>query len=588
MNTNQLKKFAQQTRIRLLEDVTRRYIFWGIDESGSVTHEVKPTSGGYIFREKVYNDETVPGKWKNLIKAVNNHTSNDIVEEASYTWFNRLIAIKILEKNGYNEPQLAYSSNGIDPIILQNAKRGEYPSMDEQARRQLKEYISCSKDEEALSLLLTNYCRTHSLLNRLFGQIDDYTDLLLPNNLLAKDGIIALINSDEFITDEDYKEVELIGWLYQFYISDKKDDVFASFKKKKKARAEDIPAATQIFTPKWIVKYLVENTAGRIWLDKNPSSAIRGSMKYFIDQKDNVPGESIIEDVAELRVLDPAVGSGHFLVVAFDLLMQMYKEEGYTNKYAVVSIIENNLFGLDICKRAAGLANFAVLLKGASYDPEILSKDLDFNIIAMPEKHELSEEHVLNFLGEDGRQYYEELQTALDEMKQAQNIGSALVLKLSSNAREFIVDQFGALTEKKKQVELDAFKSGLLDVLKPILLPILMLTDSYPAVVTNPPYMGSKNMNKDLSDYLKTHYPISKSDLFAVFMEVCTNRNPNFGFMGMINQHSWMFLSSYEKLRKEVLNNFTIENMVHLGPRLFKELSGEVVQSVAFVLKRAK
>jgi len=586
MNTNQLKKFAKQARIRLINDVTRRYLFWGLDKDGDVKHSVEPTSGGFIFRSNVYNDGTIPKKWNNLLNAVKHHTPKDIIEEASYTWFNRLIAIKILEKNGYDAPAIGYAENRIDPVLLQNAKRGNTPRIDEQTKRQLQEYITESKDDEALSLLLIHYCRNHKLLNRLFGQIDDYTELLLPNNLLAKDGIISLINRDEFITDDDYKQVELIGWLYQFYISDKKDDVFAGFKKKKKARAEDIPAATQIFTPKWIVKYLVENTVGRIWLDKHPESPIREMMKYLVEPESPEPSEPIIDNVTELKVLDPAVGSGHFLVVAFDLLMQVCKEEGYTNRYAVESIITHNLYGLDICKRAVGLANFAVLLKGASYYPDILNKDVVHHIAAMPEQYDFSLQQITDFLGENGRRYTGELQTALEAMQMAQNIGSALVIDLTDGARDFIAKRLNEFTEKQKLGELDLIEIGLLNTLKTFLQPILMLTDTYTAVVANPPYMGSKNTNAELSDYLKTNYPKSKLDLFAVFMEVCTNRSPKSGFMGMINQHSWMFLSSYEKLREEVLDNFTITNMLHLGPRLFEELSGEIVQSTAFALKK--
>ena len=389
---------------------------------------------------------------------------------------------------------------------------------------------------------------------------------------------IELINNEEYISADDYKEVELIGWLYQFYIADKKDDVFASFKKKQKARAEDIPAATQIFTPKWIVKYLVENTAGRIWLDKHPESPIRDTMKYLVEPEDGKPSDPIIDDVEELKVLDPAVGSGHFLVVAFDLLMQMYLESGYSKSNAVESIITHNLYGLDLCKRAVGLANFAILLKGASYSPDILTKQIKPHIYAMPEPYEFSRQQINDFLGGNGHHYADELEDALTQMQQAQNIGSALVINLSSSARDFIYDRLNDLTHDT--IPLD--EQMLLNVISPFLHPILMLTDSYPAVVANPPYMGSKNMNADLKLYINNHYPISKSDLFAVFMEVCTNRNPKAGLMGMINQHSWMFLSSYEKLRENVLDNFTISNMLHLGSRLFEELSALIIYSKFF------
>jgi hypothetical protein len=584
MNTNVLKRFAKQARIRLLDDVTRRYLFWGFDIEGTANHKIEYTPGGFIFRGNVYNDETIPPKWNNLRSSINHHSPNDIIEEASYTWFNRLMAIKILEKNGYDVAVLGFADNGIDPILLQNAKQGITPEMDKESKRQLNEYLSEANDDEALSLLLIHYCKNHALLNRLFGRIDDYTELLLPNNLLSKNGIISIINSDEFITEDDYKEVELIGWLYQFYISDKKDDVFAGFKKKKKARAEDIPAATQIFTPKWIVKYLVENTVGRIWLDKHPESPIRESMKYLVEPENAEPGKPIIDNVTELKVLDPAVGSGHFLVVAFDLLMQAYKEEGYTKRYAVESIISHNLYGLDICKRAVGLASFAILLKGASYYPEILRKDITPRIFAMPESYEFSRQQVIDFLGENGREYVGELQVALTEMKQAQNIGSALVMDLTDNARDFIAKRINTFAKKKTRGELDLLQIGLLNTLTPFLHPILMLTAKYPAVVANPPYMGSKNMNADLSTYLKAHYPKSKSDLFAVFMEVLPNLTIQHGNFGIINLPSWLFLSTFENIRADYISKYFIMNMLHFGRGIF----GIDWGSVAFTVNKAR
>ena len=581
MNTNQLKKFAKAARIRLLGDVKNRFLYWGIAKDGTVIHQVDTTSGGYEFRGNVFNDESVPKKWDKLLSAVKLHPPNDIIEEAAYTWFNRLISIKILEENGYDDPIISYVSSDLhDPIILREAKRGNTPDMSEQSKRQLDEYINDSNDDEALSLLLIHYCKNHKLLNRLFGRIDDYTELLLPNNLLAKDGIISLINNTDYITEEDFQQVELIGWLYQFYISDKKDDVFASFKKKQKARAEDIPAATQIFTPKWIVKYLIENTVGRIWLDKHSDSPIRNTMKYLVEPENAKPSEPIIDNVSELKVLDPAVGSGHFLVVAFDLLMQAYKEEGYTNRYAVESIIKNNLYGLDLCKRAVGLANFAILLKGASYYPEILQKDVAQHIFAMPEQFEFSKQQVFDFLGEEGRQYVDELETALEQMQLAQNIGSALVIELSNDTREFIQNRFGDFTRREIQNEFNLFEASLFNNIKSFIQSILILTDKYPAVVANPPYMGSKNMNIELSDYLKSHYPKSKADLFAVFMEVLPNLTLKGGGFGFITTPSWMFLITYGKLREHYLDNYYYKSLLHLSRGVFGADFGAVATAL--------
>ena len=584
MNTNNLKKFSKEARRILMQGVIRSLAYWGFDENGNVVEEVHPIKDGYIFREQPFDDRDVPKKWQNLHTSIKRHSVKDVIEAAAYTWFNRLLVIKILEKNNYITPKLEYLSIELtDPKILTDARKGKIEYLKSNDKEKLNRCLQESNDEKVFGLLLSNYCQGHPLLKRLFGNIDDYTELLLPNNFLANDGIISLINSNEFITDNDYKQVELIGWLYQFYISDKKNDVFAGFKKKKKARAEDIPAATQIFTPKWIVKYLVENTVGRIWLDKHPESPIREKMKYLVEPENAEPCEPIIDNVTELKILDPAVGSGHFLVVAFDLLMQMYKEEGYTNRYAVESIIAHNLYGLDICKRAVGLANFAILLKGASYYPDILSKDLAPSIVAFPEKYDFSLEQINDFLGENGKHYAGELQTALEEMQQAQNIGSALVIDLTDGARDFIAKQLNEFTEKQKQGTLDLLEIGLLNTLKPFLQPILMLTDSYPAVVANPPYMGSGKMNADLSDYLKSHYPKSKSDLFAVFIEMMSGKLHKSGYLGCITMESWMFLSSYEKLRHYLLDNFTIKSLSHFGWHII----GIAFGTVAFVIKPA-
>jgi type II restriction/modification system DNA methylase subunit YeeA len=580
MNTNHLKKFAQAARKLLMEDVSKRLLYWGIGGDGEVVDELTRTIGGYIFRGDVYNDQSIPDKWNALVSAIKQHSLEDIIEEAAYTWFNRIIAIKILEKNGYDPEVLAYVSEELsDPVLLQNAKKGILPSTDSAIVADLKEAVLKSNDEVLFSKLLIHHCKSHHLLNNIFGHINDYTELLIPQTLLSKGGLLELINLEGSISSEDYGEVELIGWLYQFYISDKKDEVFAGFKKKKKARTEDIPAATQIFTPKWIVKYLVENTVGRIWLDLHPESPIRETMKYLVEPENPIQDDPIIQDVTELKVLDPAVGSGHFLVVAFDLLIEMYQEEGYTKRKAIQSIISNNLYGLDICPRAVGLANFAILLKAASHNVDILTSDMHPNIYAMPEPFDFQRRQIEEFLGEDSDAYVDEVHTAVKLLKKGQNIGSALKFDISEVAKERL-DY--ALSRDKPEAN-DLNNQMINNRLRPYAHIASILSQDYPAVVANPPYMSSKNMNADLSDYLKTNYPRSKPDLFAVFMEASTARNSRAGLMGMINQQSWMFLSSYLLLRTFTLNNYTLKSMIHLGPRLFDELSGEVVQSTAFI-----
>jgi len=579
MNTNKIKTFAKKARIILLKGVQQRIAYWGIDKKGNVTEDVTPVAGGYMFRGDVFNDTTVPKKWQNLKSALARHTVDDIIEEAAYTWFNRLIAIKILSKNGYIDSVYEYVSEELrDPVILQKARKGETEILRDDVRKLLNQYLIESDDEKAFGLLLTTYCRNQKLLNRIFGHIDDYTELLLPNNLLSSGGIVELINDNDAFEEDDYKEVELIGWLYQFYISDKKDEVFASFKKKKKARPEDIPAVTQIFTPKWIVKYMVENTVGRIWLDKHPDSPIRSEMKYFVEpsDKENYKPEPIIDNITQLTLLDPASGSGHILVVGFDLMMKMYKEEGYSTRNAVESIIKNNLYGLDIDDRAAQLANFAVLIKAASYYPDILKSDLMPNVYSFPEAANFTQGEIYRFLDEDAKQYADELEWALKELNQAKNIGSALILNLKSDVVDVIKKHYNTLKNKAGKDEFDLEEQTIYNKIKPFIDVLLTLSYKYNSVATNPPYMGQKNMNESLKKFVNKKYPISKSDLMTVFMEVFPNRLVTKGKFAFITPPSWMFISTFERLRKKIITNYSFNSLLHLSRGVFGADFGSV------------
>jgi hypothetical protein len=582
-----------------MEGVKQRLTYWGFTADGTSTENLETTTGGYIFRGQIFNDESVPPKWQKLnAKLTDKQAVQDAIEEAAYTWFNRLMAIKILEKRGYIQPTLAYVPELKTPLIVQNAKRGQHQLKQQKYIDLLQQYLLDDQEEQALGLLLTRLCNNHTLLHDVFGHIDDYTEILLPNNLLQRNGIIDLLNSDA-IPDEDYNEVELIGWLYQFYISDKKDEVFKGFKANKKARPEDIPAATQIFTPKWIVKYMVENTVGKIYLDFDPASSLKSEMKYLVEshceERSNPINNSplTINNLEELTLIDPASGSGHILVTGFDLLFKMYREQGYTAKNAVTSILKDNLFGLDIDDRAMQLARFAVLLKATEFYPEILNAShsnplLLPHIYSFPEAHHFQLDEIQSFLTQQGAGYVAELKEALVLLNQGKNIGAALKLELSAEAFAFITQQLQNWNTQYQAGTLDLLQQDLWNNLKPFLEVLLVVTKKYTAVVANPPYMSSSNMNGELKQYANDNYPLSKSDLFAVFMEVCLSLNVPKGLMGMINQHSWMFLSSYKKLREHIISNYVILNMLHLGPRTFEELSGEVVQSTAFVLENGK
>ncbi len=441
MNTSKLKTFAQQSRNILKEGVKQKLRYWGFNSKGEVTDELTQVGGGVIIRGEAIDDPTVLPKWEALRDSIRRHGIDATIEEAAYTWFNRLMAVQILSKNGYETAQLEYEVGSRLPVILAKARRGMAPYLNNNETARLQLFLTdYSQETRAFAILITGYCHSHGLLNRVFGRLNDYTELLLPDNILAQNGFIQLLNTTDAIAEEDYKQVELIGWLYQFYISEKKDEVFAGFKKNQKARPEDIPAATQIFTPNWIVKYMVQNTAGRIWLDHHPKSKLRETMKYLVEAPNDISAQSPPEekdkqshqpnlfsdsatsgqipphggqggesrtptqllkngDPLYLKLLDPATGSGHILVEGFALLYDMYMEEYYLPAEAVENILTKNLFGLELDLRAAQLARFAVLLAAAKKVPEILKKDILPRIYAMPEPVTFSRQEILDFLG---------------------------------------------------------------------------------------------------------------------------------------------------------------------------------------------
>ncbi len=586
MNT---KTFAQQSRALLMEGVANKLFYWGFIADGSTREEPNPVAGGYTFRGKVFDDETVPKLWKSLQQAVQKKGIEVVKEEAAYTWFNRMMALQIMAKNDYLGEQLPYVPGMANtPQILKKARQGQYTFLNSKEQERLKRIITdFSKEQEAFALLLVGYCHSNKMLNTVFGRLDDYTELLLPDNMLMDSGFLHLLNTTDAITDEQYREVELIGWLYQFYISERKDEVFTSFKKNKKAEAKDIPAATQIFTPNWIVKYMVQNTVGKIWLDKNPNSKIKSSLKYLVEndtstehiEGNDFTSEPIISEVSQLTLLDPAVGSGHILVEGFDLLYQMYMEEYFTPEEAVESILKNNLFGLDLDDRATQLATFAILLKAAKQYRDVFAKGWLPNVYAMPEHATFTEQEIKDFLGNDGTAYEKELTVALRLMEQAKNLGSLMKLSFSDDAKAFIEKRF---TELKSTDFRDIYTEIVFQKIKTFIPVLLILAKKYNSVVANPPYMGSRNMNGELKDYVFSNYPNSKNDLLTVFIEKTYDLTSLKGRFGLITLHGWMFTSTFEKLRENLVHNNDIESLIHVGRGLFGSDSG----SVTFTMKK--
>ncbi|MBM6964109.1 BREX-1 system adenine-specific DNA-methyltransferase PglX [Phocaeicola plebeius] len=596
METNQIKKFAQEARKVLLEGIDNKLGLLGFDKQGYIAEEKMPVKGTdhIVFMGKVITDMTFYDKWMSLRERIIEKGIKEVKEEAAYTWFNRFVAIRIMVKNGFTEPVLEYQSASLRlPRIVTDARRGIYAPMSESDRASLMVLL----DNDALiteqfTLLIINYCHRNPILSACFGSMDDYTELLLPTNILAEGGFVDMLNHTEFITEDDYRQSELIGWLYQFYISEKKDEVFASFKNKKKAEADDIPAATQIFTPNWIVKYMVQNTVGRIYLDNNPYAMdIKEQMKYLVEPAEPTPAEAVFhyDDIHSLSVADLGCGSGHILNEAFDLLYSIYIEEGYNRRKAIEDIFRFNLLGVDLDTRAKQLAMFALLIKACQKDNSFLDahclpRVLDMSIASKVRRLNAEgnvAELLKEFFAGANKEVITETLDALVLMEQADNLGSIMKFELSETTRTAIAMR----SREWKEIGTDNNKIKML--LSAFDL-ILALTDKYAALVMNPPYMGSGNMNAELSEYVKKNYADGKADLFSVFMILAKDHLKENGKYGMINMQSWMFLSSFEGLRKSLLENTRIDNILHLGPRTFDELSGEVVQNVAFVISNTK
>lgn len=586
MDTNRIKRFATEARNKLKEGIAAKIRTLGFDKKGNVAEEHRPQlmQGGTHWNGQLL-PETFYHQWTSLYNRIQQKGISEVYEEAAYTWFNRLCAIRILQKNDLCAPVLDYTDAARTPFIVDEARQGRIPEMNNEMRSRLSDLLDDdTKVTEQFAVLINAWCHDNPIIHSCFGAMADYTELLLPNNILIEGGFVDMLNHTDFITDADYRSPELIGWLYQFYISERKDEVFA---KKGKFEADEIPAATQIFTPNWIVKYMVQNTVGRIYLDNNPyETQLQKKWQYLVEPSEKPSANSVLkyDELTDLRVADLACGSGHILNECFDLLYDLYIAEGYGRGEAIENIFRHNLTGVDLDTRAKQLATFALLLKAcqkenAFADAHCLPQVLDMSgIIPNMNEQELSEA-CLRFIGGYEDVAGEMLEQDFELLCDAENLGS--IMKFNDDE-----DYLAML-----RYHYDDWTDGGIDdcpedikVLIPGVRLILALTDKYHALVMNPPYMGSGNMNATLSKYVKDNYEEGKADLFSVFMLLAIDRLQPNGKYGMINMQSWMFLSSFEKLRTRLLTENRIDNMLHLGPRTFDELSGEVVQNTAFVI----
>lgn len=565
MDTSKLKKFAQFARRILGEQVSAKLA-------------LVMSEGSAARREST-------AVVKTLEDAVKSQGKDQVVERIAYTWFNRFCALRFMDVNRYTRIGIVSPAEGqFQPEILLEAKMGHIdqemvPAKTQQLIADLLAGKSPSYDAqgEAYRLLVVAACNAwHQAMPFLFERIDDYTELLMPDDLLSGNSILTYTR--EAMTPEACEDVEVIGWLYQFYISEKKDAVFEGLKKNQKITPDNIPAATQLFTPHWIVRYLVDNSLGRLWLLNRPSSKLAEQMAYYIPPEKQETEFLKIKSPEDIKVCDPACGSGHMLTYAFDLLYAIYQEEGYDAAEIPEKILTHNLYGLELDERAGELAAFALTMKARARQRRFFNKRVKPNIITM-EKVCFNREELDEYMGHVGRDLFNYgLHEMLQQFNEADNFGSLIVPKVGN-----VADVLATLERKDMAGNL-----FLAETHQRVLSALRMahaLSPRYAVVVANPPYMGGKGMNGRLSAWAKETYPNSKSDLFAMFIERNLDLAVKGGAVAMITMQSWMFLSSFEALRSRILSRHTILSMAHLGARAFDSIGGEVVATTAFVLE---
>lgn len=601
MDKNAIKKFAVWARTELIARVSLKGVEYGITEDNIEDANADSVGGKVLTVDEKKQRQA-------LIAEINDKGYKQVMEEVAYTWFNRFSALRFMEVNGYLPSHVRVftdEENNFKPQIITEAIHLDLDGLDMEKVYELKE---AEKTEELYKYLLIVQCNAlNKILPGMFQKISDYTELLLPDNLLRDGSVIQQMI--ERIPEDDWKDaVQIIGWLYQYYNSEKKDDVFAALKKNVKITKENIPAATQLFTPDWIVRYMVENSLGRLWLEghtdaknqllpteEEQSAYAAGNREpedtkwhYYLEEAEQEP--EVQAQLAEIRkeyaaltpeqlkVIDPCSGSGHILAYMFDVLMKIYESYGYTTREAVASIVENNIYGLDIDDRAAQLAYFAVMMKARQYDRRFFSRGIQPHVYAIVESNHVDKFAVEYFCNGDAS-LKAAMDTIISELHDAKEYGS--ILTVTSQDWAVLYNRFAEITE-----DINISRNVALVELLPLVQVAEALAQKYDVVVTNPPYMGSSGMSTKLSDYVKKYYPDSKSDLFAVFIEHCGQMAKKNGYQAMITQHAWMFLSSFEKLRIKLLNA-DIVNLAHLGARAFEEIGGEVVQTTSFVMRKS-
>lgn len=621
MNTNNIKKYAPKARREFMDAVAKRLNTFGItaNKKGELQIAEANLQGSVLQIAGNSFDGKLAEPRKRIVARSQKLGYAQLIEQVAYTWFNRLCAIRYMEIHDYlghgfrvlshpdNSQGAGATNKGRFEIIDHAQDAADELGLDRARIIELK--LAGNKDEELYRELLLGQChKLHEAMPFLFDALDDETELLLPDNLTRTDSILrGLVDS---IPEEDWQQVEVIGWLYQFYISEKKDQVMG-----KVVKSEDIPAATQLFTPNWIVKYLVQNSVGRQWLQTYPDSAIKTQMEYYIEpaeQSDEVNQQlkAITPESIEpetIKVLDPACGSGHILIEAYNVLKAIYEERGFRSRDIPKMILENNLYGLDIDDRAAQLSGFALMMMARDDDKRIFTRNVRLNVLSLQESNHIDlptlwkalnlsgswqsgtsqglfsdEEQDLSSFNADNR--YQLLKRTLTRFTQAKTFGS--LIDVPSDEYEQLKELFSILVELQESG--DSMQKPAAKQLIEFVHQALVLSIRYDAVIANPPYMGFKSIGKELKDYVAEKFTDGKNDLYSCFIILAGRLTKEFGSYSLISQHSWWFISSYKNLRKDILQSNLFMDALHLGSGAFKEISGQVVQSCAFVIKKAR
>lgn len=561
MNKTAIKNFAVEARVMLINAVTQLAYEFEVTENGTNDPAQESVNGRSLTAAE-------KNQRSQLIANIRQNGFTQTMEEAAYTWFNRFIALRFMEVNNYlpSHTRIFSDESGIfKPEVLSDAANVEIDGLDKEL---VLELLENQENERLYKYIIITQCNAlNKGLPEMFEQIGGWTELLFPRNLLREDSVIAKMITE--IPEEDWRDqVQIIGWLYQYYNTEPKDKVFADLKKNIKISAQAIPAATQLFTPDWIVRYMVENSLGRLWAEGHgkPDDA---DWKYYLDEAEQEdPVKAELEKIRaeykniqpeNIKIIDPCMGSGHILVYAFDVLIDIYRSCGWGERDAAKSILRNNLYGLDIDRRAYQLAYFAVMMKARQYNRRICSPENQPNLA-----------NFADVMGADTDMLSGSIRRFAEQFAFADTYGSLMTVTAPADIDTAFSDFMPTIGLNMRQFDM------MMKIYK-------ILSQKYDVVCTNPPYMGGSGMNAKLSEFVKSKFPDSKSDLFACFIEKCGQLAKPHGFYAMITQHAFMFLSSYENLRRKLMLKTTV-NMAHLGARAFDEIGGEVVQTTAFVM----